>query len=80
MPSKKTKTPKTKKEQGIDEAKKFGKEMVGKLKILKKKYDKLDDKTKQNILTGLAGLAAVVASVGAAKRVKKKIKKRRSKK
>lgn len=58
--------------KGIKEIKKFGDEMIGRLRVLKNRYDQLDDKTKKGILAGIAGVAAVVAGISAVKKISKK--------
>lgn len=56
-------------------AKKIGNEIADKIKTIKGKYDKLDNATKKQIITGLAGLAALVVGAAAVKKATKKNKK-----
>jgi len=42
------------------EAQKLAKEVVAKLKLMKRKFDHLDEKTKKEIVIGATGLAALV--------------------
>ncbi len=73
-----------KKKQGVDteqvitEIKKLHREVSKHLKTAKSKYDKLDDRTKEKVVKGVAGAAAVLVALGAAHKVKSKIKKRKS--
>ena len=59
----------------IDEIKKFSDDFLAKLKDLKVKYDSMDDKTRQKIVAGVAGIVAVLAGVSSMRKISKKKKK-----
>lgn len=48
--------------------KKIGNELHEKMEVIKKKYDKLDAQTKNKILAGIAGVAALVIGGAVAKK------------
>ena len=63
--AKKTSAPKNNKkpaDQIAAEIKKVTDELVGLAKEAKKHYDKVDDKTKQKVVAGVAGAAALIAA------------------
>lgn len=80
MPTKKTSTKKTsapkKSKKPADqiavEIKKVTDELVGLAKEAKKKYDKVDDKTKKQVVAGVAGAAALIAAAIGISKMRKK--------
>lgn len=76
--AKKTNAPKKKKisKQPTDkiaaEIKKVTDELVVLAKEAKKKYDKVDDKTKKQVIAGIAGAAALIAAAVGASKLRKK--------
>lgn len=71
------------KKEMIFKSKKFQKEITDDIKVLKKKiisltqeakekYDSADEKTKKQIITGVAGAATLIAGIIGAKKIKGK--------
>jgi len=70
---KKKQTKQTSVEMVKDELKQAYSKLTKKVDWAQKKYDKLDEKTKKQIVTGLLGAAALIAgAIGAKKMMKKK--------
>jgi hypothetical protein len=70
---KKKQTKKISTEMVKDELKQAYSKLTKKVDWAQKKYDKLDEKTKKQIVTGLLGAAALIAgAIGAKKMMKKK--------
>lgn len=58
------------------ELQKLGQQIDGQVKKLKKQYDQMDQKTKQTVFAGLAGVATILAGAIATKKIVSKKKKK----